>query len=810
MIKEPLHSMVTKPHKLFYKRNFPYYKIKNYTSFFFSAVMNVEIKQEVNGFIHSRRVRTRRSEHSKGILEQFKTSNKSNTQSWGNSSRSMRNGPVFDDTMLFNDISTQNETDSTTVEGFMDSLIQPEREDTVHFENIGSIPFENSRTQPEREDRTQNQSKAENDTWLLTRNTLSLYQFPNYTSERPVVQTQHSTAGKDIVENTSSENITRNLNPRFLHNILQTDVKRNGNNLSSVRTIASALPSQSSENNITSGSLYDMLALSAKPLLTSNHEAGVFQDPVLKGSNNNGSTIPSNTTMPTLFSYFTISITNSGTPFPDLNGNLTADLKHIGQVVNNTMHTVPSNKSEYYSALHTGKLSDGEPSYTSVPGKLHTAPGVSPNLPSFKSSTVSELKNKFSTPENVTSFHLSDANISIQSFPRNLPVTAKSIESENAPEYITESPTTMFVEDFPPVSTISVPTANANYNTVSLLRPLPAFKPSSSILSATIPESLVTYPASLVPSSETIASSASARAVTPVEVVTSSTISRAVDSTESVLSDPIYKSVPFLEIKTSRAISSIESSVGTVTSSTLSRTVPETITSSTISNTIQSLETMESNTVSNSELSVGTVISSTISSTAPETVTSSTISSIVPSVKTVTSSTLSSAVPSVKTVTSSTIYHYVPSVKNTISNTIYNYVPSVKTVQSTITADTVTSSTVSISVPSVENIVSNIISSTMPSAEVITSSTTSDTVPSVETLMTSTVSTDFSIVPSVSYTMETKDSRQINEVQVEISGKNLSSRRTEEVTEKSFSSLSENRNITSLNVTHEVILLTHV
>lgn len=747
--------------------------------------MNVEIKQEVNGFIHSRRVRTRRSEHSKGILEQFKTSNKSNTQSWGNSSRSMRNGPVFDDTMLFNDISTQNETDSTTVEGFMDSLIQPEREDTVHFENIGSIPFENSRTQPEREDRTQNQSKAENDTWLLTRNTLSLYQFPNYTSERPVVQTQHSTAGKDIVENTSSENITRNLNPRFLHNILQTDVKRNGNNLSSVRTIASALPSQSSENNITSGSLYDMLALSAKPLLTSNHEAGVFQDPVLKGSNNNGSTIPSNTTMPTLFSYFTISITNSGTPFP-------------------------SNKSEYYSALHTGKLSDGEPSYTSVPGKLHTAPGVSPNLPSFKSSTVSELKNKFSTPENVTSFHLSDANISIQSFPRNLPVTAKSIESENAPEYITESPTTMFVEDFPPVSTISVPTANANYNTVSLLRPLPAFKPSSSILSATIPESLVTYPASLVPSSETIASSASARAVTPVEVVTSSTISRAVDSTESVLSDPIYKSVPFLEIKTSRAISSIESSVGTVTSSTLSRTVPETITSSTISNTIQSLETMESNTVSNSELSVGTVISSTISSTAPETVTSSTISSIVPSVKTVTSSTLSSAVPSVKTVTSSTIYHYVPSVKNTISNTIYNYVPSVKTVQSTITADTVTSSTVSISVPSVENIVSNIISSTMPSAEVITSSTTSDTVPSVETLMTSTVSTDFSIVPSVSYTMETKDSRQINEVQVEISGKNLSSRRTEEVTEKSFSSLSENRNITSLNVTHEVILLTHV
>jgi hypothetical protein len=746
--------------------------------------MNVEIKQEVNGFIHSRRVRTVNSEHSKGILEQFKISNKSNTQSWGNSSRFMPNGPVFDDTMLFNDISTQNETDSTTVEGFVDSLIQPEREDTVHFENIGSIPFVNSRTQPEREDRTQNQSKAENDTWILTRNTLSLYQFPNYTSERPVVQTQYkylySTAGKDIVQNTSSENITRNSNLRFLHNILQTDVKKNGNNLSSVRTIASALPSQSSENNITSGSLYDMLALSAKPLLTSNHEAGVFQDPVLKGSNNNGSTIPSNMTMPTLFSYFTISITNSGTPFPDLNGNLTADLKQVGQVVNNTMHTVPSNKSEYYSALHTGKLSDGEPSYTTVPGKLHTAPGVSPNLPSFKSSTVSKLKNKFSTSENVTSFHLSDANISIESLPRNLPVTAKSIESENAPEYITESPTTMFVEDFPQVSTVSVPTVNANYNTVSLLRPLPAFKPSSSILSAKIPESLVTYPASLVPSSETIASSPSARAVTPVEVVTSSTISRAVDSTESVLSDPIYKSVPFLETITSRAISSIESSVGTVTSSTLSRTVPETITSSTISNTIQSLETMKSNTVSNSELSVGTVISSTISSTAPETVTSSTLSSAV------------------------------PSVKNTISNTISNYVPSVKTVQSTVTADTVTSSTVSISVPSVENIVSNIISSTVPSAEVITSSTTSDTVPSVETLMTSTVSTDFSIVPSVSYTMETKDSRQINEVQVEISGKNLSSRRTEEVTEKSFSSLSENRNITSLNVTHEVILLTHV
>jgi hypothetical protein len=826
----------------------------------FSAVTDVEIHQ-VNGFIHSKRVRTRRSEHSKGILEPFKRSYESvlesNIQNWENSFGSIPDGPVFDDKMSVHDISTQNKREVTVGEGSLGTLIQPDTENpfslakiSVQSENISTMSFENSTTQPKRERKTHTQSTVESDIQILTKNTSSLHQYSNGTAESPVVQAQYktlnNTAVNDIIKDTSSENITRNLNPQFLHNNSRIYVQKNSNDSSSVRRNASTLPSQSLENTIVFANMYGRPTLPTNSVLTSNHEAGVFYSHVLSNSNNNGSTLPSNTSVPTSPSYLTISTTKPTTPFLDLNENLTEYLKPVDQAVNNTMYTGPSNSSEYNLKHQTGKLSDREPIYTLIPEKLHTVPRVPKNISSFILPTVSETKNKAQTSENGPSLHsqlsvksttsttspplfyLSYANISIESFPRNLSVTSKSTESGNVPETITESSNTVSVQDFPQVSPVPDPTAINS--SMSLVTPVLASKLSSFISPMKIPESVVTYPVPIVPSAETITSSAIVSPVPSVEAATSSTISRVVNSTETVISDLIYQSVPSLETVTSRIISSTGPSVGTADSSPVSSTAPETVPSSTISNTVPSLETITSNSITSTLPSVGTVTSSRISSTVPETVTSSTISNTVPSletrtsstisspvslVKTVSSNTVSSTVPSVKTVTSSTISNdvqlvdtetsstissHVPSVKTAISNTISNYIPSVKTK---------TSSTISNFVPSVENIISNIFSSAVPSAEPITSSTISSPVPSVQTVTTSAISTpSFSKVPSINYSLATEDPKQINEFQVGISGKNQSSHRNKEDIEKSPTSLSDNRNTTSLNVTHEVITLT--
>jgi hypothetical protein len=824
--------------------------------------MDLETQQQVNGFIHSRSMRTKRSEHSTGILESLKSSNESmletNSQNQKNSSGLMPDGPVFDK-MSLNDINTQNETEGTVGESSVGTLAQSVTENpfslaetSVQSENIRPMSFENSRTLSERESKTYNHSKVDSDTQILTRNNSTLYQYSNGTGESPVVQVQYNTlnntAENDTVKDTSSENITRNLNSQFLHNDSQTVVQKNGNDLSSERRTTSTLPSQSFENATTFPNPHDRLTLSTDPLPTSNHKPGVLHH-ALSNSNSNGSTLPSNTSTPTSPFYSTMSTTKSTTLLFYLNANLTEALKSVDWAANNTMYIVPSYSSEYNFKNQTEKLPDAETGHTLLPGKVHTALRIPQNSSLLGLSTISVTKNKAKTPENDPSFHselsanststssqllyLSQANISIEPFPRSLSVTIKPIESGNVPETITEPSNILSVQDSPQVSPVPVPTVD---NTISLVTP--ASKLSSFISPMKVPESVVTYPVPFVSSAESITSS------TIVSPVTSSTISSVVNPTEAATSDPIYKTVPLLESGTSSIISSTEPSVATANSSPFSSTVPEPVTSSTISNTVPSSETVTSSTISSVAPSVGTVLTSRISSTVPATLTSNTISNIVPSletktssiisnpvssVQTVSSSKVSSTVPTVKAVTSSTISkkvqlentetsstisNYVPSVKTAISITTSNYSPLVQTETSSTafstvqSADNQTSSTISNFGPSVKNIISNISSSAMPSAEPTTSSTISSTVPLAETVTASTISTvSFSTVPSVTYTLTTKDTRQINEFQVSTSGKNHPSHRNEEDRQKSFTSFSDNGNTTSLNITHEVITL---
>ncbi|XP_021929596.1 mucin-3A-like isoform X2 [Zootermopsis nevadensis] len=760
-----------------------------------AAIMDVAIHQEVNGFIHFKRVRTRRSEHSEGILELFKNTNKtmleSNIRNLENSSGPMPDSPVFDDKMSFNDITTQNEIEFTVGESSAGKLIQPDRENpfslvktSAKSEDKGPMSFENSRTQPNTEIKTHNRSEVESDIQILRRNISSLYQYSNGTDETPGVQAQYEmlndTAVNDTVKDINSENITKNFNS-------QTDIEKKSNKLISVKGTESTSTPQSSKNILIFANTHSRPALSTNSLPTPNHVTRVLYSNVTSSSNNNGSTLPSNTSTPALPSYITITTTQSTTPFLDLNQNLTEDMKFVDQAVNNTMYTVPSNSSEYNLKDQTRKFPDDETVYTIIPGKLHTALRFPQNVSSFTLSTLSKTKNKLKTSEDGPSFHsefsvklttstatpplfyLSDANISTESFPRNLSVTSKSTESANVRESTDQSSNTESLPNFPQVSHVLVPTVN---NATSLGTPEPASKLSSLISPMQIPESVITYPIHIVPSTETITSSATVSPVLSVKAVTSSTIistvssvgnitsnktSGVVNSIETVILDPINKTVTLLETVMSTIASSTMPLVATPNS--VSSTVPETVTLGTISNTVPEIVTL-----------------GTISSTVPEIVTPSKIFSIVSSVGNTTSNKASRVVNSTQTV---------------ISEPINKTVSLLETVMSTIVSNTE---------PLSAN--TNLISSTV--TETATPSTVYSIVPSIETVTTSTISTPyFSTVSSTNYALATKEPRKINQFQVGISGKNQSTHKTEEYIRTSLKNLSANRNSTSLNVTHE-------
>jgi hypothetical protein len=213
--------------------------------------MDVATCHEVHGLIYSKRVRTRRSGHSKQILEQVNRSNESvlglNVHSQEHSSRPTIDGSVVNGEISLNDTTIQNGKGTTMQsmeESSVDNLIQTEEGISVYLDENYAQPrkadflsFENSNVQLETEDLHLNQNKSGNDTHILTEVTSSLQQYPYNTAGRSTFQPQYNTlnntAVEPIMKNISPENITTNLKPQYLHNI-----SRSGNNLSSVRTTA--------------------------------------------------------------------------------------------------------------------------------------------------------------------------------------------------------------------------------------------------------------------------------------------------------------------------------------------------------------------------------------------------------------------------------------------------------------------------------------------------------------------------------------------------------------------------------------------
>lgn len=755
-------------------------------------------------------MRSRRSKRSKELPEQVNRSDEKllelHAQSWENSTRSMLDGPVFDGKISLNDTGIKNEKESTTAqpvrEGSMGTLVQPEREvaislgkNYIQSENVDPISLQTSSLESEREDQQQNHNKFRSDAEISRQNNSSLHQYSNGTAESLAAQLYYHILNDTALYfslNTSSENITRDLNAQYMHYISGTTVQGDGNDLSSVRASSTL---QSLENITFFANPYSGGALSLNSLPTPKHQGEVLHDLAVNSSNTNGFNLPFSMSVSPLFSYLTHSIENSTTPFPDLRVKSTDDLKYDGEVANNIMHTIFPNSSEQYSKFHTRKLPETEPILTLIPQKLHTIPRV-PQNNSFILTTVSETKNQANSSENGPSFHSessvksttltvspplfwsAEANISTQSSPHNFSVTTNSTDSRTMSGNTTESSHTVFVDDFPQITLVSVPTGN--YSATALITPVPPSITSTSISSMKISKPWVINAASVVPQAETRTSSTISSTFPLVETVTSSNISSTLPSA-----------------KTSRKISSSVSSVKGVISKPISNTVPplETVTSNTFSSNLQSVEAVSTNTISNILLSGETVTSNTISKIvpSPEIVNSNTISNMVPSAETVLSNTISNSVSPVETATSSTISSRVSSAEIATSSTIFNTMASV---------ETVTSNIISSSVPPIETITSGKIFSTVP--ETVSPSTIYNVVPSSETVTSHIVS---SAVPSVNYIMPTEDPTQRYEFQAgNISSENKPSQRSEEEIKKSLTSLSDNT--TSLTVTHEVNVLT--
>jgi hypothetical protein len=771
--------------------------------------------------MHSKRVRTRRSGHSKEILEPVSRSNESvselNVHSWEHLYRPTIDGSVVNGEISLNDTNIQNVKDTTMQsleESSVDLLRQTEGGISVSLDETYMQPkkgdpmsFGNFNVQPEREDLQINQNKSGNGTQILTEIASSLQQYPYNTAVRPTSQPQHNTLNNIVVEpimknvtsenttrslntqylhnisrsdvkkNISSENITRRLNTQYLHNISRSDVRRSDSNLNSVRTEFF----QSPEITTPFTKSYDTLIFSPDALSTSNHESEVLHTPEMNNSNTNDFNHPSTLSISPL----ALRTKNLTTPFPELNRNLSEVQKQVIQAANNNIYTVHSNISNEYSAPQMNKLPEGEPVLTLIPGKVPEVPSVNQNISSFTSSRVFE-KNIQTTILH-TSFH---SETSINSTTSIIPspifnsstgtyinskissndfsITTNSTESGIASEGNTVSHNVVSEDDS--LQTTLVPVSTANSSTVSLATPAPHSTSSSFNTSTKIMETWNTNAAPTESSVGNISSSANFTTVESINKIFSNA-----KPVEGVISNIISNTAPSLETATSGTILNTVVSVEDVTSGTISSNdiSEENVSSREISSTVQSVETLASSTLSSAVALVN------VTSTAKY---SSSISSTVQSLEAVTSNTIPSIAQSSDDVTSGTIFNAVLSAE--ASNTIFPTVQSAKT------------------------LTSNSLPSALLLLTVVMSNASSSPLSSVESVTKSTRSTTPSSVPSMDTILPTKAATQRDKFQVDIvSGRDESSHTTEEETDWSFNSPNDNSNTTYLEIIHEVNML---
>lgn len=775
--------------------------------------MDVATCHEVHDVIYSKRVRTRRSGHSKEILEQVNRSNESvpgsNVHSQNHSTRPTIDGSVVNGEISLNDSSIQNGKGTSMQsmeESSVGNLVQTVRrvtissdENYVHPRKADAVSFENTNVQLEREDLHLNQNKSGNDTQILREVTSSLQQYPYNTTGKstfqPLYNTLINTVVEPIMKNISSENMTTNLNTQYLQNI-----SRSGNNFSSVRTTAYNLSSQSSEITTLFAKSYDS---SQYLLSTSNHENESLHTPVMNNSNINDFNHPPTVSINPLDSYSMPSTNNLSTLFLELNTNLPEDHKQVGQEDKNITYTAHSNVSDQYSALHTRKLPERKPAVTLIPEEVHKVPSIIQTSSSFISSRVSEENIQTNTFENYTSFHSepsmnpttsitssllfyssAGAYINSEISPNTFSVTTTSTESEIASQTIIESHNVVSEEDF--LQTTLAQVSIANCSTKSLVTPVPhSISPSFD----TPTKILETWDTNITPTVSSVENILSSAIFNTVETrdVTRNKISSNAKPVESVISNFISNTAPSLENITSRTIFNTVPSVNDVTSDTISSNVEsaDNMSSGEVSSTVQSLETLTSSTVSSIMPSVENTISETLSNLVAVVNVTSTAKS---------SSSISSTIQSLETVTPNTVPNTVQLTDNVTSGAISNTVLSAET-----------SNTVSQNMQSAKPVTLNSLPSTVLSLTVVTSNTNSSPLLSVESVTSTTSSTFSSSVPSMKYILPTKDAKQRDKFHVDIvSGKDEYSHRTEEETGKSFDSLSDNSNTTSLNVIHEV------
>jgi hypothetical protein len=486
---------------------------------------------------------------------------------------------------------------------------------------------------------------------LLAENGSSLQQYSNGTARRSETQLQHHVLNNTAIETNSinSEDITRNLDTHYLLNIASRNVQE-GTDLSSAGTTTFSLPSQSLENTTVSVKLHDIVMLSSHSLHTSDHDVEVSDDSLRNSSNTNDVNLTANLQAPEFFSNVT-STENSTTPFPDLNRYVAKDFKPVTQATEGTTHEVPSDSSEHFSKQHTTKFPDRQQIMSLTPEKLYTAtvpPGVS-----FLSSETSKTKNQANTPENTSPSHSessaksttsagypslfysasANSNITTESSPVTTPVSNYSTESRTTLGTAIQSSNAGFA-DVPQTSPVPVP--SVDYSVLSLVATVPTSIPSISISTTESSETRVTHTTPVAPTAEAITSNTISTTEPSPEIINTSKISNTEQSTASVTSRT--DTTTLYPVTTFDNMSPLE----VVSESTVSSTVPseQNISSRRISSTVQSVETTS-------------IISSSAQS--PENAPLGLISSIVPSQATITSNTIFCALPSTETVTSGTI-----------------------------------------------------------------------------------------------------------------------------------------------------------
>lgn len=672
--------------------------------------MAVVICNHTEGLTYIKRVGGRHSRHLIGTVQSFNRSHESsaevNNQRWR----------YVTSTWEEKGISVPSAEDNSA-----GNFAQSETGVTIPLEkstNLVSVLYENSSIQPEKHQQ-QTLNNTGNDTQLLTENGSSLHQYSNGTARRYETQFQHHALNNMAIDtkNISYQDITRNLDTHNLLNIARWNVQE-GNDLSSIRTTTSSLPSQSLENTV-SVKLHDTVMLSSRSLHTSNHDVEVSDDSLRNSSNTNDANLTANLSVPQFFSNLT-STENSTTPFPDLNRNVAEDFKLVTQATDSTTHKVPSNSSEHFLKRHTTEFPERQPIMLLMPENSYTT--TVPPDDSFLSSATPESQNQANIPENTSPSHSqlsaksttsagypslfylasANSNITTESSPGTTPVLNYSTESRHMLGTAVQSSNAGFA-DVPQTSPVPVP--SVDYSILSLVATVPTSIPSISISPNKSLETWVTH-------------------TTPVA-----------------------------------------SSVEAITSNTIPTTEP-------------SPETINSSKISNTEQTTASVTSSTDNITLHPVTTFDKMSPI----EGVSESTDSSTVPSVENISSRGISSTVQVVDTT----------------------NITSS----SVQSPENVPLGLISDTVPSQATVNSNTIFSDLPSTETVMSSTISTFFSTVLSLSYQITTRDTIQDNKFQTDISRTNKSSDSIEEELRKSFTTMSDKSKTASLNDTCEVNILT--